>query len=52
MELIRMDEEKVRGIKEWPAPKTMSEVRSFHGYVANILSEVCPKVQQHSCLHH
>ena len=28
---VDMDEEKVRAIKEWPTPKTVSEVRSFHG---------------------
>ncbi|PRQ41954.1 putative nucleotidyltransferase, Ribonuclease H [Rosa chinensis] len=27
----QVDEEKVRAIREWPAPKTVSEVRSFHG---------------------
>jgi hypothetical protein len=28
---IRVDEEKVRAIQEWPTPGTMGEVRSFHG---------------------
>ncbi|KAL6185249.1 hypothetical protein ACLB2K_041383 [Fragaria x ananassa] len=28
---IQVDEEKVRAIREWPTPKTVSEVRSFHG---------------------
>ncbi|XP_061999091.1 uncharacterized protein LOC133716395 [Rosa rugosa] len=28
---IQVDEEKVQAIREWPAPKTASEVRSFHG---------------------
>ncbi|RDX93434.1 Retrovirus-related Pol polyprotein from transposon 17.6, partial [Mucuna pruriens] len=28
---VEVDEEKVRAIKEWPTPKTLSEVRSFHG---------------------
>jgi len=28
---IHMDEEKVRAIKDWPPPKNVSEVRSFHG---------------------
>lgn len=28
---IRVDEEKLHVIREWPIPKTMSEVRSFHG---------------------
>ena len=26
-----MDESKVQAINDWPVPKTMSEVRSFHG---------------------
>lgn len=28
---IHVDEEKVRAIREWPSPKTVSEVQSFHG---------------------
>ena len=28
---LEMDEEKIKAIKEWPIPKTISEVRSFHG---------------------
>ena len=28
---IEMDEEKVKVIKEWPTPKSITEVRSFHG---------------------
>jgi hypothetical protein len=28
---IAVDEEKVKAIKEWPTPKSMTEVRSFHG---------------------
>ncbi|KAH9801845.1 hypothetical protein KPL71_001176 [Citrus sinensis] len=28
---IEVDEEKVKAIKEWPTPKSVSEVRSFHG---------------------
>lgn len=28
---IRVDEEKVKVIREWPNPKSMMEVRSFHG---------------------
>ncbi|XP_013628485.1 PREDICTED: uncharacterized protein LOC106334699 [Brassica oleracea var. oleracea] len=27
----QVDEEKVRAIREWPTPKTIGEVRSFHG---------------------
>ena len=28
---IQVDEEKIRAIRDWPTPKTVSEVRSFHG---------------------
>ena len=28
---IEMDEEKVKAIWDWPTPKSVSEVRSFHG---------------------
>ncbi|CAG7870317.1 unnamed protein product, partial [Brassica rapa] len=28
---IRVDEEKVKAIRDWPSPKSVSEVRSFHG---------------------
>ena len=28
---IEVDEEKVKAIKEWPKPKSITEVRSFHG---------------------
>ena len=28
---IVVDEEKVKAIKEWPMPKSITEVRSFHG---------------------
>ena len=28
---IEVDEEKVKAIKEWPTPKSIIEVRSFHG---------------------
>jgi hypothetical protein len=28
---IVVDEEKVKAIKEWPTPKSITEVRSFHG---------------------
>jgi hypothetical protein len=28
---IKVDEEKVKAMKEWPTPKSITEVRSFHG---------------------
>ena len=28
---IKVDEEKVKAIKEWPTPKSITEVRNFHG---------------------
>jgi hypothetical protein len=28
---IEIDEEKVKAIRDWPTPKSVSEVRSFHG---------------------
>jgi hypothetical protein len=28
---LNMDPEKLKSIKEWPSPKSMFEVRSFHG---------------------
>ena len=28
---IEVDEEKVKAIREWPPPKSITEVRSFHG---------------------
>ncbi|KAL9281016.1 putative nucleotidyltransferase, Ribonuclease H [Arabidopsis thaliana] len=28
---VKVDEEKVKAIREWPSPKSIGEVRSFHG---------------------
>ena len=28
---LRVDEEKIKAIREWPSPTTVCEVRSFHG---------------------
>ena len=30
-ERLKMDQEKVKMILEWPSPKNVFEVRSFHG---------------------
>ena len=30
-EELKMDQEKVKAILEWPSPKSIFEVRSFHG---------------------
>ncbi|RDX77479.1 Retrovirus-related Pol polyprotein from transposon gypsy, partial [Mucuna pruriens] len=29
---VKVDEEKENSIKDWPTPKTIGEVRSFHGH--------------------
>jgi hypothetical protein len=31
---IEVDEEKVKAIKEWPTPKSITEVKSFHGFAS------------------
>jgi hypothetical protein len=35
---IEVDEEKVKAIKEWPTPKSITEVRSFHGLPSFFIS--------------
>ena len=30
---IHVDEDKVRAVREWPTPKTVSDVLNFHGLV-------------------
>ena len=37
---IRVDEDKVRVVREWPTPKTVSDVRSFHGLAIGGLFEI------------
>ena len=34
VDVIHVDEEKVRTIREWLTPKTVSDVRNFHGLAA------------------
>jgi hypothetical protein len=31
---LKMDPEKIKVIKDWPSPKSVFEVRSFHGFVS------------------
>ena len=33
---IKVDEENVKAIKEWPTPKSITDVRSFHGLASFI----------------
>jgi hypothetical protein len=37
---IKVDEEKIRAIRDWPTPKNVSEVCSFHGLATFFLSFV------------
>ena len=31
--LIKMDQTRLNGIKQWPRPKTMKDIRSFMGFM-------------------
>lgn len=44
VEGIEMNEEKVKAIKEWSTPKSITNVRIFHG-LASFLSKICQKFQ-------
>jgi hypothetical protein len=39
---LAVDEEKVKAIKEWPTPKSITEVRSFHGFVKDFSTLAAP----------
>ena len=40
---FKVDEEKVKAIKEWPTPKSITKVRSFHGLVS--FYPICQRFQ-------
>ena len=42
---VQVDAEKVKAIQEWPTPKTVSEVRGFHGlaiFIGDLLRILVP----------
>ena len=47
---IEVDDEKVKAIKEWPRPKSITEVRSFHGLASfiRVLLKTLAQLQHHS----
>jgi hypothetical protein len=46
---IEVDEEKAKAIKEWPTPKGITEVRSFHGLAfISVLLRILAPLLHHS----
>lgn len=37
---LKVDQDKVQAIVEWPRPKTIGEVRTFHGFLSAIYTEL------------
>jgi hypothetical protein len=48
---IQVDEEKVKAIKEWPKPKSITEIRNFHGS-ASFYRQFVKNFQYTSCTTH
>ena len=43
---IAPDPQKLEAVKEWPVPKSVSDVRSFLGF-ANFLPKICSPLRRH-----
>lgn len=35
---VEVDEEKVKTIRDWPTPKSVTEIKSFHGLASFIVN--------------